>query len=265
MDRKTTEALAETLRRAEADRAPCPPLRLQAPDAGAAEAYAIQEVNTALAIAAGRRLAGRKIGLTARAVQIQLGVDQPDYGALFADIILGDAEPIGAGQVLQPKAEVEVALVLEHDLVMERPTVSDVIRAAAYALPAIEVVGSRIAAWDIRLFDTIADNASSGLVVLGGPPRRLEGLDLRLCGMTLERRGESVSVGAGAACLGSPLVAAAWLARKMVEVGSPLRAGDLVMTGALGPMVAVEPGDVMEGRISGLGSVRAVFESEAAR
>lgn len=263
MDRATTEALAEALRTAESTGQPCPPLRLRAEGAGAAEAYAIQEINTARAIGAGRRLAGRKIGLTARAVQIQLGVDQPDYGAIFADMILGDAEPIAAGRVLQPKVEVEVALVLEHDLAMAQPTVTDVIRATAYALPAIEVVGSRIAGWDIRLFDTIADNASSGLVVLGGPPRKLEGLDLRLCGMTLERRGEPVSTGAGAACLGSPLVAAAWLARKMVEVGSPLRAGDLVMTGALGPMVAVEPGDVVEGRISGLGSVRAVFEKEA--
>jgi 2-keto-4-pentenoate hydratase len=264
MDPATTEALAEMLRNAEAQGRPCPPLRLQAPDAGPAQAYAIQAVNTARALAAGRRLAGRKIGLTARSVQLQLGVDQPDYGALFADMILGDAEPIAAGRVLQPKVEVEVALVLETDLAMESPTVTDVVRATAYALPAIEVVGSRIAGWDIQIFDTIADNASSGLVVLGGPPRRLEGLDLRMCGMTLERRGEPVSTGAGAACLGSPLTAAAWLARKMVEVGSPLRAGDLVMTGALGPMVAVLPGDVLEGRISGLGSVRAVFETEAA-
>ena len=264
MDQATAEALAAMLRKAEADRAPCPPLRLQVPDAGPADAYCVQAINTAHALSEGRRLAGRKIGLTARSVQVQLGVDQPDYGMLFADMILGDAEPIACGRVLQPKVEVEVALVLEHDLAMERPTVTDVIRATAYALPAIEVVGSRIAGWDIRIFDTIADNASSGLVVLGGPPRRLEGLDLRMCGMTLERRGEPVSTGAGAACLGSPLTAAAWLAAKMVEVGQPLKAGDLVMTGALGPMVAVEPGDVLQGRISGLGSVRAVFDREAA-
>jgi 2-keto-4-pentenoate hydratase len=263
LDLKTVEALAETLYRAERDGVPCPPLRETVPGAGPTEAYAVQAVNTARALAAGRRLVGRKIGLTARAVQVQLGVDQPDYGALFDDMILGDGEPIALGRVLQPKAEVEVALVLDCDLAMERPTVADVVRAAAYALPAIEVVGSRIANWDIRIFDTIADNASSGAVVLGGPPRKLDGLDLRLCGMALERQGETVSVGAGCACLGSPLVAAAWLARKMVEVGAPLRAGDIVMTGALGPMVAAAPGDVMEGRISGLGSVRAVFDKGA--
>ena len=264
MQHDSTETLAEALRVAEATRTPCAPLRLRAQDASAASAYAIQEINTRAGLAAGRRLAGRKIGLTATAVQKQLGVDQPDYGALFADMVLGDAEPIAAGRVLQPKAEVEIALVLERDLVASEPTLADVIRATAYALPAIEVVGSRIANWDISLFDTIADNASSGLVVLGGPPRKLEDFDMRMCGMTLERQGESISTGVGAACLGSPLVAATWLARKMVEVGSPLRAGDLIMTGALGPMVAVSPGDVIEGRISGLGSVRAVFASEAA-
>jgi 2-keto-4-pentenoate hydratase len=160
---------------------------------------------------------------------------------------------------MQAKCEAEVALVLERDLVGEHLTATDLIAASAYLLPAIEIVGSRIANWDIRLVDTIADNASSGLYALGSQPVKLSDVDLRLAGMVMERRGEPVSFGAGAACLGHPLHAALWLARTMVRAGSPLRAGDVLLTGALGPMVAVHPGDVFEARIEGLGSVRAAF------
>jgi 2-keto-4-pentenoate hydratase len=138
-------------------------------------------------------------------------------------------------------------------------SLTEVISAVAYAVPAIEIVASRIENWNIKLLDTVADNASSGLFVLGGEPKKRDGLDLRLCGMVMERRGEPVSVGAGAACLGNPLNAAVWLARTMVEVGNPLKRGDVIMTGALGPMVTVAPGDVIDVRIGGVGSVRAVF------
>jgi 2-keto-4-pentenoate hydratase len=126
-------------------------------------------------------------------------------------------------------------------------------------LPAIEIVGSRIRDWDIRLLDTIADNASSGMFVLGDSPRTLDGLDLPALAMTMLRRGEAVSSGTGAACLDNPLNAALWLARKMVEVGRPLRSGDVVMSGALGPMVSIVPGDAIEARIEGLGRVRVAF------
>lgn len=257
-DAKIEEA-AGLIREAYRTGRPCAPIRTLLPEGDLAAAYAVQEANTRCWLDDGRRPVGRKIGLTAKAVQVQLGVDQPDYGMLFADMCLGDGEEIAAGRVLQPKVEAEIALVLERDLAFEQPTVADVLRATAYALPAIEVVGSRIANWDIRIVDTVADNASSGLFVLGGPARKPDGLDLRLCGMVLERRGEPVSLGAGAACLGNPLNAAAWLARKMVEVGRPLQAGDVLMTGALGPMAPAAAGDVVEARISGLGSVRAAF------
>jgi 2-keto-4-pentenoate hydratase len=136
-------------------------------------------------------------------------------------------------------------------------------RAIGYAVVAIEVVGSRIANWDIRLLDTIADNASSGMFVLGNTPHALKGLDLRDCAMQMTRAGQVVSTGAGHACLGHPLNATLWLARKMVDVGRPLRAGDVVLSGALGPMVAAQPGDVFEATVSGLGSVRAHFADAA--
>ncbi|TXS43976.1 2-keto-4-pentenoate hydratase [Streptomyces sp. or43] len=238
---------------------PCDPVRVLLPAGDLDAAYAVQSVLTERRLSEGRRVTGWKIGLTSAAVQAQLGVDTPDFGPLMDDTAVPDGAEIGWGSVLQPKAEAEVALVLEHDLTHERHTVADVIRATAFALPAIEVVGSRIRDWDISAVDTIADNASSGAYVLGTRPVPLRELDLRTAGMVLERRGEPLSTGAGVACLGNPLHAAVWLADTLVRLGRPLRAGDTVLTGALGPMTGVEPGDVLEARIDGLGSVRAAF------
>ncbi|GAA4987157.1 2-keto-4-pentenoate hydratase [Yinghuangia aomiensis] len=248
---------AQRLLDAERTGVPCAPLRDLI--TGVDDAYAVQEHLTALRLAEGRRLVGRKIGLTSPAVQRQLGVETPDFGMLYADMAIPDGAEVPVGAVLQPRAEAEVALVLEHDLTHERHTVADLIRATAFALPAIEVCGSRIRDWDIAIADTVADNASSGRYVLGTRPVRLTDVDLRLAGMVLERRGAQVSVGAGAACLGHPLNAALWLADTLVRVGRPLRAGDTVLTGALGPMVAAAPGDVLEARIDGLGDVRVAF------
>jgi 2-keto-4-pentenoate hydratase len=259
VDTKVITAVAGRLRQAAETGVAIPPIRDELGDGGVAAAYAVQQANTDYYVKNGRRLVGRKIGLTSVSVQKQLGVDSPDFGMLFADIALYDGEEVKLGKVLQPKVEAEVAFVLDRDLTVAGITLADVISAVAYALPAVEIVGSRIANWNIKLLDTIADNASSGLFVLGTQPRKLDALDLRLCGMAMERRGEPMSFGAGAACLGNPLNAALWLARTMVEVGSPLKAGDIIMSGALGPMVGVAPGDVFETRINGLGTVRAAF------
>ncbi|VVE07654.1 2-keto-4-pentenoate hydratase [Pandoraea anhela] len=231
------------------------------------DAYEIQRINTERRLAAGRRIVGCKIGLTSVAVQKQLGVDRPDFGMLFDDMGYGDGEPIPASILTQPKIEAEIAFVIGRDLNLDNPGQLDVLNAIEYALPALEIVGSRVADWNIRITDTIADNASSSAYVIGNTPKTLSEFDVRLCGMVMERRGEPVSVGAGAACLGSPINAVVWLARTMAAVGTPLKAGDLVLSGALGPMAAVTPGDIFETRINGLGSVRAVFESasEAAR
>jgi 2-keto-4-pentenoate hydratase len=250
-------SLADALHQAQRDGRPIPPLRDRLADADAA--YTVQEFNTRRALDAGRRLVGRKIGLTSPAVQAQLGVDRPDFGMLFADMEVGEGEAITANRVLQPKVEAEIALILERDLPHEQPTLADIARATAYVAPALEIVGSRIAGWDIKFVDTVADNASSGAWVLGGPVRRLDGIDLRGCAMTMWRGQEEVSRGLGAACLGHPLNAAKWLAREMVARGRPLQAGDIVLTGALGPMCAASPGDEFVARIEGLGSVGAVF------
>jgi len=256
------EAAAARLLDAHERGRPCAPIRDLIKLDDLAGAYAVQERNTQHWLGRGRRLVGRKIGLTSTSVQKQLGVDQPDFGMLFADMAVCDGAPVAVNAVLQPKVEAEIAFVMERELEVEQPTVADLFAAIAYAVVAIEIVGSRVANWDIRLVDTVADNASSGLFVLGNTPYRLNGLDLGGCTMQMARGNAIVSTGNGYACLGHPLNAALWLARKMVEVGRPLQAGDVVLSGALGPMVSVSPGDIFEARVAGLGSVRAAFAAE---
>ena len=253
------EARAAQLRASYESRSAIPPVREALPGATIEDAYAIQSVNTAYWERLGRVVVGAKIGLTAKAVQAQLGVDQPDYGSLFADMAVSDGDTVAPGRLLQPKIEAEVAFVLRRTPDSTRLTTAELIDSVAYALPAIEIVDSRIADWNIKIVDTVADNASAGLFVLGTTPVPLDRLDLRLCGMVLEKNGKPVSFGAGAACLGNPLHALGWLAGKMASVGRPLKGGDVVLAGALGPMVTVTDGDSAEARIEGLGTVRVHF------
>lgn len=251
---ESIQAAADRIHAALSAGEPCAPVRdLIGADLDAA--YAVQDLNTQRFLESGRRLVGRKIGLTSLAVQAQLGVDQPDFGALFADMEYADGSEVPYALMQQPKAEAEIALVLKSDLASPDTTPSELIRAVDYAVPAIEIVGSRIAGWDIKISDTIADNASSGLYVLGGPTRSLDGLDLVGAKMVMNRNGRPVSYGAGAACLGSPINAAIWLVRKCASLGAPLKAGDVILTGALGPMVEMQPGDAFSAEISGVGTV----------
>lgn len=250
---------AEMLRRSYENKVPCPALHDFIDATDVAAGYAIQEINTKYWLEQGRRLVGRKIGLTAKSVQKQLGVGQPDFGMLYADMAYVDGEDIPLNRLMQPKVEGEIAFILKGDLSQENMTITDVMQAIDYAVAAIEIVDSRIADWDIKIMDTVADNASSGLYVLGTEPRELSEIDLHLCGMVIEHRGEPISTGAGAACLGNPLNATLWLAKTMVEAGRPLKAGDTILSGALGPMVSVNGPGVYELRIAGLGSVRASF------
>jgi len=255
--------IAEQLWGAQAGRRPVAPVRDQfsslSPKEQEEHAYAIQQVNIRRFVKEGRRIVGRKIGLTSVAVQKQLGVDRPDFGTLLDDMAVVDGQQIDTARLIQPKVEAEVALVLERDLTHECHTGADLIAATAYALAAIEVVDSRIADWNIRFVDTVADNASSGMFVLGTQPVQLAKLDLAGLRMRLERGEEVVSQGVGAACLGNPLNAARWLADTLVRIHTPLRAGDVVLTGALGPMTAVQAGQTYTAHIDGFAPVRAIF------
>jgi 2-keto-4-pentenoate hydratase len=256
---ESVRTVADRLYEAHQTATPCPPVAGELGSGGIEAAYAAQEQNTRRWLGDGRRLVGRKIGLTSPAVQRQLGVDQPDYGMLFADMAVDEGAEVDASRLLQPRAEAEIAFVLKRDISNPDATVAEVMQAIDFAVAAIEIVDSRIADWKIGILDTVADNASSGLYVLGSRPVSLDAFDPIACGMVMERAGEPVSTGAGRACLGSPVSAAAWLARVMAAAGRPLSAGDTVLSGALGPMVAVTPGDVIEARISGLGTVTAAF------
>lgn len=224
--------------------------------AGPDEAYKVSELNIEADVAAGRRISGKKIGLTSKAVQQQLGVDQPDYGVLFADMELLDGQELDTSRLIQPKAEGEVAFVIGRDLDSEQLTWAQFLRGIEYVLPAIEIVDSVINDWKITLVDTIADNASCGLYVLGQEPKRLGDVSLAGLGMDFRKGGQTVSVGSGVACLGNPLVAAHWLARTMATCGEPLKAGDIVLSGALGPMFTFQKGDSLDLEIAGLGRVR---------
>lgn len=217
-------------------------------------AYEVQAINTRFWQAQGRRIVGRKAGLTARAVQAQLGVDQPDFGVLFDDMRVADGGRLDPARALQPKAEAEIALVLGADLPEAAATRDQVAAAVATVHAAIEIVDSRIADWAITFADTVADNGSSAFFVLAEQGLPLAGLDLYAAGMVLEVDGAIASLGAGAAALGHPLEAAAWLARTLAARGEPLKAGDILLTGALGPMVALAPGNHVRALVGGIGS-----------
>ena len=259
MDADRVREAAKLLQEAEETCTACAPVRelIGASDVDAA--YAVQTINVERAVAAGRRIAGRKVGLTAKVVQSQLGVDQPDFGALFADMAVNDDEPVALGDLIAPRAEAEVAFVLEHDLRHAVSTAADVLRATAFVLPAIEIVDSRVRDWDITIADTVADNASAGRYVLGTTPRSLRDVDVRGVSMSMLLGDEVVSSGEGAACLGNPVNAVVWLANALSTRGDPLRAGDVILSGALGPMARVTAPGRYEATIVGLGSVRANF------
>lgn len=255
MQSKKIESAAAALRQARTARSPIPQVSADYGIATVDEAYAVSELNRQEKVAQGRRVIGKKIGLTSKAVQAQLGVDQPDFGFLFDDMEYLNGQAVPAGKLIQPKVEAEIAFVMQSSLTGSRPSYGEFLSALGYALPALEIVDSAIANWKITLADTVADNASSALYVLGDQPVPVASLALDELGMVLDKNGSTVSTGVGAACLGHPLRAAYWLACEMIERGHGLHAGEVILSGALGPMVPIEAGDHIEARIQGLGTV----------
>lgn len=252
-------ALAEKLYRADQKKEPISPLTEAAPDLSPEDAYRIQLEWVRLQQQAGRRIVGKKIGLTSKAMQQMLGVTEPDYGHLFDHMVLSDQDIMRTEELLQPKIEAEVAFILKRDLKGPGVTVADVLSATRYVVPSIEIIDSRIADWKIKLPDTIADNGSSARVVLGSKPMPVEGLDLQLMGMVLEKNGQQVSTGAGAAALGHPAYAIAWLANKLAEYDIGLHAGEIILPGAVAAAIPVEKGDHITVRFSEIGSVSVAF------
>src|SRR6478609_4307063 len=249
-------AAADRLLAAQAAGVPCPPVRDLIGRTDVHAAYAVQQRVVRARTAAGGRVAGRKIGLTSPAVQAQLGVDRPDFGVLFADMHYPDGAAVPVGSILQPRAEAEIAFVLGADLAEGDLSLEQVRAAVDHAVAAIEICGSRIAGWDISFADTVADNASAGAYVLGTERRSLREFEPRETVMTMRVDGEQVSTGTGAACLGDPLLALQWLARQARDLGDLLRAGQVVLSGALGPMRPVGPGSTVEATVAPLGTVR---------
>jgi 2-keto-4-pentenoate hydratase len=254
------DAIAADLLDASATGKALPPLTATYGGLTLDDAYAIQRIQARRRVAGGARIVGFKVGLTSAAMREQLGVDQPDFGHLFSDMLHAADAPIATSRYLQPRAEPEVALVLARPLRGPGVGVADLVSATAYAVPAIEIIDSRIADWRIGLLDTIADNASGGGVVLGQTPTALAGIDLSMTGCVLRRNGRIQHTGAGAAVLGSPLHAATWLADTLTRRGVELAAGHIILTGSLTAAVPVRPGDAITASLDRLGAVTAVFD-----
>lgn len=256
--------LADRLWRAEAGRAPVAPVTESVPDLSVDDAYAVQTHNVERRVAAGATVRGRKVGLTSRVSREMLGVHEPTFGVLLDDMFADEHDEIALDALVQPRVEAEIAFVMRRELAGPGVTTTDALTAIGAALPAIEVLDSRIVDWRVGLTDTVADNASAARAVLGGRLTPLAGLDLRLLGVLFHRNGVPIDSGAGAAVLGNPARCVAWLANKLGSLGSGLRRGDVVLPGALHRMVPVRPGDVFHARFAHLGSVTVRF-SEPAR
>jgi 2-keto-4-pentenoate hydratase len=240
---------------------PIPPLTQTFGEFSLDEAYQIQLTQVEQWQRDGRVIKGHKVGLTSIAMRRQIGVDQSDYGHLTDAMFHLDSEPIDLGRYLQPRIEPEVAFVLGKDLAGPGVTAAAAASAVSFVLPALELIDSRIRDWKITLVDTVADNASSGGLILGNAPHPLAGLDLALGGCLLAKNGRIAETGAGGAVLGHPLNALVWLANTVAARGVSLRAGDVILPGSITASMPVAPGDAVTATFAGLGAVIAVFAS----
>jgi len=251
--------VAAALEAAERDRRPIPPLRETWSDLDVVDAYEIQLLNIRHRLAHGATVRGHKVGLSSRAMQEMMGVDEPDYGHLLSDMAVSEDVPVSAGRYCYPRVEVEVAFVLGGSLPGEHCTEDDVLAATEAVAPAIELIDSRIRDWDIRIGDTIADNASSAGFVLGPDRVKPADLDLLTIDARLRRNGEQVAAGRSDAVLGNPVTAVAWLARKVASFGVTLEAGHVILPGSVHRAIDARPGDDFEAEFDGLGTVRLSF------
>ena len=263
MDKQKIEHYGDELYQAFVSRRAIAPLLSREPQVSIEDAYRIQERFVARRLAAGETIIGKKIGATSQPVQDFLGVYQPDFGMLTSAMVFQEGDTIDLSRLIQPKAEAELAFVLKHDLKGPGITAMDVIRATDYVLPCFEIVDSRITDWQIKIQDTVADNASCGVFVLGttqGDPRKL---DITLAGMVLEKNGEVFSTGVGAAVQGSPANAVAWLANTLGTLGIPFKAGEVILSGSQSSLVPVTDGDELVCTVGGLGSCRVKFSGRS--
>jgi 2-oxopent-4-enoate/cis-2-oxohex-4-enoate hydratase len=251
--------ISDELHRARIEVRAIEPLKARIPDLDIAGAYAISQQLLDQRLANGERIVGHKIGVTSHAVMQMLGVNQPDYGTLTDRMAYDDGSAILASSMIAPRAEGEIAFILKRDLVGPGITPHQVLAATEAIAVCFEVVDSRIADWKITIEDTVADNASAAAFVLGKNLISPRGFDLTTCGMVLEKNGEIVATGAGAAALRSPLNCVAWLANRLGQFGTPLRAGEIILSGALVPLLPVSAGDHIRVRVGGLGSAEMSF------
>ena len=253
-------AFARELAEAERTHVQIPPLSGRA-ELSPRDAYAIQRANVERRIAAGERVVGKKVGLTAKPIQIALGVDRPDFGHLFAGMQIDDGATISVDELIQPRAEAEIGIILKRDLRGPGLTDLDVVDATGALVPTLEIVDSRIADWKITFADTVADNGSAARFVIGARRTPPAGVDTRTIGVVLEKNGEVVGTGAGAAVLGAtPYRAVAWLANTLAADGLELKAGDTILPGALCSMIPVGRGDTVRADFGVLGSVSVRFD-----
>ena len=259
MDEKRLQAIAEALLGAEQDRKPISPLTETDPGITINDAYGIQLKVMERKKSSGQVVVGKKIGITSLAMQAMLGVREPDYGHILHGMVVMEGDRILTPELIQPRIEGEIAFVLKEELKGPGVTLTDVIRCSEGVIPSLEIIDSRIADWKIKLPDTVADNASSARIVLGGKITPLLGLDLRTLGMVLEKNGEVVATATGAAVLGNPPQAVAWLANKLAVYGIPLRKGEVILSGSLTAAVPVASGDFIRADFGSLGDVKIKF------
>src|SRR5690606_25003630 len=259
MDNSKIQHYGDELYQSLLSRQPVAPLTEREADITIEDAYQIQLRMIQRRLDAGETVVGKKIGVTSQVVMDMLGVNQPDFGHLLSGMVYNEGQPISVGSMIAPRAEAEVAFILARDLEGPGVTAADVLRATDCVMPCFEIVDSRIRDWKIKIQDTVADNASCGVLALGGVRSSPRDLDLALAGMVLEKNGEIISTSTGASVQGSPVNAVAWLANTLGRLGIGLKAGEIILSGSQSPLVPVVAGDSLTCNVGGLGGTSVRF------